>query len=270
LRSTTICQSKDSNGNGVPDEDPRVPLDEKRFGWKPNMGGDCLKRLMAGVRTAGHPGGVDTDFRGQPHQLNEGELYWINRNVPRGQPVLDGRLVSGEWQELYSVPNLTTPREARDLKAVLYAGWDDQNYYLAIKSNRPVIAGFDLDAANDGWFHGRDNLRFTVRPPGSGKKLEANGAIWDFLNNRINEHDGQLWYRHAYKPGDIRAATGEQDGWHVIECAVPARPGIRIAPGLGAQFALRANLSEMSEKNALHTSFFDGEEFVYDLKCVSK
>jgi hypothetical protein len=197
-------------------------------------------------------------------------LYWINRNVPRGQPVLDGRLVSGEWQELYSVPNLTTPREARDLKAVLYAGWDDQNYYLAIKSNRPVIAGFDLDAANDGWFHGRDNLRFTVRPPGSGRKLEANGAIWDFLNNRINEHDGQLWYRLAYKPGDIRAATGEQDGWHVIECAVPARPGIRIAPGLGAQFALRANLSEMSEKNALHTSFFDGEEFVYDLKCVSK
>lgn len=231
LRSTTISQSIDANGNGVPDDDPRVPMDEKRFGWQASQGGDCLKRLMAGLRLPGYPGGTDTDFEGKVHLLNEGEPYWIDRTVPRAKVVLDGRIAGKEWKELYSVPNLTTPPEARGLKAKLYAAWDEQNYYFAIKSNRPVSAGFDLDAANDGWFHGRDNLRFSVRPPLAGGKLEANGAIWDFLNNRLNS---QLWYRDAYKPGDIRTAMGEHDGWYVMECAVPRGRRLALPPGPGA------------------------------------
>jgi hypothetical protein len=268
LRSTTICQSVDADANGVPDDDPRVPLDEKRFGWRPSLGGDCLARLMAGVRMAGYPGGTDTDFRGQVHQLNPGELYWINRRVPKAAVVLDGRLADGEWSELYSVPNLTTPAEARGWQAVLYAGWDERHYYFAVKSNRPAIAGFDLDAANDGWFHGRDNLRFTVRPPLGGRPLEASGAIWDFLDNRLHDHGGQHWYRDAYKPGDIQAAGGEHDGWHILECAIPARPEIGIAPRAGARFALRVYLSAANDAPPRHTSFFDGEEFLYDLQCA--
>jgi streptogramin lyase len=271
LRSTTICQSRDDNGNGVPDDDPRVPLDERRFGWKASLGGDCLKRLMAGVRTPGYPRGTDTDFQGKVHPLNEGELYWIDRTIPKAKVALDGRIAEGEWKELYSIPNLTTSPETRGLKATLYAAWDERRYCFAIKSNRRVIAGFDLDAANDGWFHGRDNLRFSVRPPMAGRGLEASGAIWDFLGDRMNLHDGQLWYRDAYRPGDIQAAVGQQDGWHVIECAVPARPEIRIAPGPGACFGLRAYVwSDAPEAPLPQTSFFDGEEFVYDLRCVER
>jgi len=134
-----------------------------------------------------------------------------------------------------------------------------------------VIAGFDLDAANDGWFHGRDNLRFSVRPPTKGRPPEAGGSIWDFLNDRINLHNGQHWYKDAYKPGDIKAATGEQDGWHLIECAVPARSEERIVPGRGRQFALRVYLwSDTAGKPIPQTNFFDGEDFVYDLLCVNR
>ena len=268
LRTTTICTSADANSNGVPDYDRRVPMDEKRFGWVASMGGDCLKRLMAGVRTPGYFGGADTDFQGKVHNLNEGELYWVDRKIPRGKVVLDGRLADGEWQEFYSIPNVTTPPPYRGLKARLYVAWDDANYYFAVKSERPVIAGFDLDAANDGWFHGRDNLRFSVRPASGDRPVEASGAIWDFLGNKMNPHDGQLWYRDAYKPGDIRAAVGEQDGWYVIECAVPARPDIGIAPGRNARFALRATVWSDAEPRIPRTDFFDGEDFVYDLTCA--
>lgn len=270
LRTSVIQTSADANGNGVPDDDPRVPLDEKRFGWTPAMGGDCLTRLMAGIRTPGHPRGTDTDFEGKVHKLNEGELHWINPRIPKGRITLDGALAKGEWRELYSLPNLTTPKTQRGLKARLFAAWDRGHYYFAIQSNRPVIAGFDLDGANDGWFHGRDNLRLSVRPPTAGRTLEASGAIWDFLGNKINLHNGQHWYRDAYKPGDIRAAAGEQDGWHVLECAVPARPDIGIAPGPRARFALRAYLWwDQPDAPLPQTSFLDGESFVYDLECAA-
>ena len=269
LQTTTIRRSADTNGNGVPDDDPRVPLDEKRFGWKASMGGDCLQRLMAGVRMPGYPGGTDTDFEGKVHKLNEGELYWIDRKVCKSTPALDGRLAAGEWRELYSIPNLCTPKAARGLKAKLYAAWDKGHYYFAVKSDKQVIAGFDLDGANDGWFHGRDNLRFSVRPPMAGRKLEAGGAIWDFLNNRINLHKGQHWYRDAYKPGDIRAATGKHDGGYVLECAVPARPDVGIAPGAKARFAVRPYLwSDLREAPIPQTGFLDGEDFIYNLQCV--
>jgi hypothetical protein len=269
LRTATIHTSADVNGNGVPDDDPQVPLDEKRFGWTAAMGGDCLKRLMAGIRTAGYPGGTDTDFDGKVHKLNEGELYWIDRRIPRVKPVLDGRLAEGEWKEFYSMPNLSTPEGLRALKARLYLAWDDGNYYFAVTSSRPVTAGLDLDGANDGWFHGRDNLRLSVRPAASGTTAEASGAVWDFLGNKMNVHDGQLWYRDAYKPGDIRAASGEQEGWYVLECAVPARAAIGIAPARKARFGLRARLwSDAADPRIPPTDFFDGEDFVYDLTCV--
>ena len=98
------------------------------------------------------------------HALNEGELTWIDRKIPKGKITLDGNLGPGEWKELYSLPNVATPETLRGLKAKLYLAWDEKNYYFAVVSDKQVLAGFDLDAANDGWFHGRDNLRFSVRP----------------------------------------------------------------------------------------------------------
>lgn len=269
LKKSVICQSADANGNGVPDDDPRVPLDEKRFGWTAKMGGDCLKRLMAGGRTPGYPRGTDTDFEGKVHTLNEGELYWIDRKIPKGKITLDGKLAPGEWKEFYSLPNVATPETLRGLKAKLYLAWDEKNYYFAVVSDKQVLAGFDLDAANDGWFHGRDNLRFSVRPAMDGRQLEAAGSIWDFLNDAIQPTG--LWYREAYKPGDIVAATGEHDGWFVIECAVPARPDVRIAPGRGAQFGLRAYVWSDTQEDAIpQTNFLDGEDFIYDLTCAPR
>ena len=268
LKKGVLSESTDANGNGVPDDDPRVPLDEKRFGWDADMGGDCFARIMAGGRTPGYPGGTDTDFDGKVHKLNEGELYWIDRETPQGKITLDGKLADGEWREFYSIPNLVTHKSQRGLKAKLFLAWDKDNYYFALKSDKRIAAGFDLDGGNDGWFHGRDNLRFSIRPAMGGRELEAGGQIWDFLNNRINLHNGQHWYREAYQPGDIRAATGEQDGWHIIECAVPARPDIGIAPGQGNQFALRPYVwNDLPEEAIPQIGFFDGEDFIYNLEC---
>ena len=269
LRTAVLNQSADTNANGVPDDDPRVPLDEKRFGWNAGLGTDCMARIRAGIRDICIPGDRDTDFDGKVHKLNPGELNWVDRRIPKAAPTLDGRLANGEWREVYSIPNVTTPARCRGLKGRLFVAWDDGQYYFAVQTDRPAVAAFDLDGANDGWFHGRDNLRFSVRPPSGGRKIEATGAIWDFLNDRINLHKGQHWYRDAYGPGDIRAAAGRQVGWYVIECAVPARPDVRIAPGPSARFALRARVSPADPKAPFDpTDFFDGEEFLYNLQCA--
>jgi hypothetical protein len=67
----------------------------------------------------------------------------------------------------------------------------------------------------------------------------ADGAIWDFLNDTLNVRDGQLWYRNAYRTGDIAAASVKDGNFWVLACAVPARPAVGIAPGLGVRCALR-------------------------------
>lgn len=268
LKKSILRSSADGNGNGVPDDDPAVPLDERRFGWTEALGGDCMRRMMAGVRTPGFPGGTDTDFEGRVRRLVEGELHWIDRRIARSTPALDGRIADGEWTELNSIPNLTTPEELRGLRARLFAAWDEGTIYLAVSTSRRSSAGFDLDAANDGWFHGRDNLRLSARPDGPPPGAAADGAIWDFLGDTLNDHGGQLWWRGAYAAGDLRAAAGEADGWHVIECAVPARPEVGIRPGPGARFGLRAWVQAEAPDPAPPTGFLDGEDFVWDLECV--
>jgi hypothetical protein len=283
MRRTVLHQSADANESGVPDDDLAVPLDKKRFGWTREMGGDCLKRVMAGVRLPGYPGDTDTDFEGHKHKLNEGEPYWVVREAHKGTPLLDGKIDEKEWKEFYSVPNMTTPAAQRDLKAKLYVAWDDKNFYFAIKSDKQVIAGIDLDAANNGWFHGRDNLRLTLRPGVGGKPPTADGSIWDFINDQINPK-GELWYAGAYKPGDIKVATGQQDGWYVIECAVPERPNVnepaslkpaaepqlQIMPGKGRKFAFRAYMWTENPNPSPQTGFLDGEDFIYTIVCVEK
>jgi len=268
IKKGVINQSIDADGNGVPDDDPRVPLDQKRFGWTKKMGGDCFKRIMAGGRTPGYPKGTFTDFEGRTHKLNVGELNWVNRKIAKATPTLDGKLGKGEWKELYLLPNVPTPKPPQGLKAKVYVAWDDGHYYIAVKSNRQAVLGFDLDANNDGWFHSRDNLRCSVRPATDKKKDEVWAAIWDFYKNRIQPTG--LWYKKAYKPGDIKAATGKDGDWYVVEVAIPARPKVKIAPGKGAKFGLRVYLSNAVKGQDFNVGFFDGEDFVYDLTCTEK
>ncbi|MGQ9592433.1 MAG: family 16 glycoside hydrolase, partial [Planctomycetota bacterium] len=267
LKTSALRSSLDRNGNGVPDDDPSVPLDERRFGWTEAMGGDCLRRILAGVRTPGFSGSEDVDFEGRRYRLNEGELYWTDRKVRRSTPSLDGRISEGEWTEIAFLPNLATPRDRRGVRARLFTAWDEGHYYVAVRASRKVHATFDLDGANDGWFHGRDNLRFSVRPEGPAPGARAEGAIWDFLHDTLHVHDGQHWWRGAYAPGDILAAAGEEGGSWVLECAVPARKEIGIRPRLGAKFALNARISSDPPDELPPTPFLDGEDFLYDLSC---
>jgi hypothetical protein len=272
LKKGVIHQSVDSNGSGVPDDDPLVPMDKKRFGWTKEMGGDCMKRLMAGVRIFAYPGDSFTDFEGRTHKLVEGELFWVNRDIRRASPKMDGSFDEKEWTETSCVPAVFTPKQAADLHAKLYLAWDDKYYYFCVKSNKPVGVSMHLDAANDGWFHGRDNLFYNFNPAtATSPKATAGGpGIWDFKNSTMNIHNNELWYRDAYKPGDILAADGAKDGWYYVMSAVPARPDCGIEPKLNAKFAVRADLYPMVPGAFPGVSFWDGEQFAYDLLCVEK
>ena len=60
---------------------------------------------------------------------------------------------------------------------------------------------------------------------------------------------------------------GEHDGWHVVECAVPARPDIGIAPGKRARFALRVYLWwDPPDAPVPQSNFLDGGAFVCGLE----
>ena len=68
----------------------------------------------------------------------------------RRTPVLDGVVEDGEWDPFLQV-------QQGDFSATAYANWDEGNLYIAVTGGKPTDSMITLDAAHDGWFHGKDN-----------------------------------------------------------------------------------------------------------------
>jgi len=129
----------DSDGDGLPDEDPRVPLDEARFGSDPllvDSDGDGLgdiDELRAGLYSPSDPRQTDSDGDG----LNDGSDPW---------PLSDftGVIPHGETPALLA----TGPRSRQAVKAIeLAACWNEDALTLAITTSAPSDVFIDLDGS---------------------------------------------------------------------------------------------------------------------------
>ena len=157
----------DSDGDGLPDNDPALPFDEARLGTDPtrkDTDGDGLNDLdeaTAGTFRGTDPRNPDTD--GDGARDGEDKLP-LNRAfsgialLAKGPPRIDGRIEAGEWQEVGSI---------RNPEIVVSASWDAEHLYFAARAPRPVRVSFELDGANNGWFLEDDNAFAEVELNGS-------------------------------------------------------------------------------------------------------
>lgn len=147
----SLGQTKDADHDGVPDDDPSLPFDERSLNGSPSKkdsdddGLADLDEVMAGTSLGTKLNNRDTDDDGLIDGLDPQPLYEFNGAVKRG---IASTYVGSIQQN--------------DLVAEVYAGWDDRYFYVRYEADRPAHILIQIDANADGWFHGFDNIQSRI------------------------------------------------------------------------------------------------------------
>lgn len=240
LKYGDVWTSPDSDGDGIPDNDKRAPLDEVRFRSNPNMrdtdydGLSDMEEVLASnwifemLPAASNaradyrmpdPTDPDTDDDGIPDGFDPYPLYAVQSSVPRAvnPPVIDGRIEPDRWVELYTFT-------AGEFRATLFAAWDENKLYLAYRFYQEIPRFyFQLDMDDDGWYVGKDNYEVSVSHAGSDWTLAdawvnncAEKKKWPFRDDNLGRDVG------------IELASGIHDSLYEIELSVPRRPDVGL------------------------------------------
>jgi hypothetical protein len=226
-----VCIAADRDNDGLPDNDPRVPLDERRFGSsasKADTDGDGLSdraEAMAGIFGGSNPRSRDTDRDGVVDAKDPWPLDAAAQARPRKTPNIDGILSPDEWTPL-------APIRGSRLRGETFLNWDENGVYIAARVSEPCTLEIHLTPENGALFGDR--------------KLEM----------RVNAQDASAGggpVPVSQGKGSYALAKKGADGSVVIEVAVPRNPSIGLAPqmyqamGLGLQFYNRNDWTSVFE-----------------------
>ncbi|MFP4058382.1 MAG: hypothetical protein ACLF0G_16060 [Candidatus Brocadiia bacterium] len=253
-----VLSAEDADGDGIPDDDPRLPLDEQRFASRPDRAdtdGDGLddmgevlasrwvtalnaplRKRLPGKWPRPDPTNPDSDGDGVPDGDDPYPLYPFQPRVPRGTAQVDGTLA--EWGE--------EPHYWLDHARVKLRGWTrwDRDYlYYAFAIEGPwrkLTLVVDQDA--DGFYVGGDNV-YAEFVPAEGGARKANVRMhycnlgrWPWFDN---EH-------RFVKPEVFPFASGRSGGRAVLEFACPRNEmcGLSLRAGEEVGMALYIGIPE--------------------------
>ena len=157
---------RDSDQDGLGDCDSVLPYDEVRMNSDPTEtdtdkdGLDDLKEYLDGLYYPSDSNDTDTDKDG----LRDGEdpypIIPYNKSIPRllTEPTIDGVLEEDEWTYWGSG---TVDSEDPEFQVTAYAGWRDDAFYFAFKTNKKCSFTMEIDgSAWSGPWHGGDYFKF--------------------------------------------------------------------------------------------------------------
>lgn len=128
--------TRDSDADGLPDDDPRLPMDERRWGSDPAVadtdadGLDDLHELTVGLFAGSDPRLADTDGDGSPDGADAQPLLLVSPSIAYGAP-----------QALAAGPDPRLPEVA------LFAGWTETELALRVELPAPASLHLDLDGS---------------------------------------------------------------------------------------------------------------------------
>lgn len=253
----------DNDEDGVVDDDPNCPLDEKRFGTspaKPDTDGDGVGDLaevlfsrwatefpVDGARViANHfrpsPSRVDTDRDSIPDSLDANPLCPLEDRIRRLDITVDGRISQGEWDY---APSLSIAENAYN--GVLRVAWNRACLFFSLTGSGPAVAQgppsirIRLDGTAEGFLRGSDHLTLLFEPDSDGSftvRLEE-GAF------------GLLFGTCASSTTPWTGVSRTTGFWTMVQDALQAEIAIPRSPEIG-----------------LH--LFGGEETAFDFEILPK
>ena len=157
---------RDSDLDGLADNDPVLPIDEVRMSSDPTKtdtdmdGLDDLKEYLVGLYYPSDANDPDTDKDGLKDGDDPYPIIPYNKSIPRllVEPTIDGFIEEGEWTYWGSG---TGDSEDPEFEVTAYAGWRDDALYLAFKTNKKCSFTMEVDgSAWSGPWHGGDYFKF--------------------------------------------------------------------------------------------------------------
>ncbi|MFC1724808.1 hypothetical protein ACFL4T_04210 [candidate division KSB1 bacterium] len=174
LKFGELVITDDEDNDGIPDDDESVPLDEKRLSSSPirkdtdNDGiGDLDEVLFSNWIKEGvadtYPGDIpdlnnkDTDNDNIPDGSDPYPLYPVNPEIRSKTINFDGEIETGEWKEFADI-------KMDDFIAKAFVNWDNDFLYFGFKMDNRVSFKIQIDADDNGWFLGKDNILVKYKP----------------------------------------------------------------------------------------------------------
>jgi hypothetical protein len=263
--------ASDKDGDGIPDDDPRVPLDEKRLGSSP-MSEDTdsdglldLEEVLASTWAHGMFSDVrrrvevdyirpdlrkaDSDGDGIRDGLDKYPIYPYSTEIAQGTATIDGKLDewTGEPQIKFSAQGVTVEvwsrwnnasnnpsHEPDETDAVFYAVRMTGDW-----SNLSAI--FDLEA--NGLFVGNDNLHLDfAHDAKKGAELKNVKLEPGYVAQEVKESDD-------FTSDDLRLASAINGDQQVLEFAIPKRDviGLSLKPDEEIGLMLHVGLPDKRE-----------------------
>ncbi len=190
--------TRDQDGDGIPDADARFPFDEKRLGSSPrrtDTDGDGVKdadELLFSnwiVDGVGETYGAPARFPNLNRQDTDNDGLSDGADPLPLTPVADfWRLKTDENEAASPWAQLNDPR----VEAKIWVSVDSSRWQWRIQMNRNLPLKLQVDACNNGWFLGQDNLIFKVSETKSGeirKRCVLLNASrfdrWPYNDNRL-------------------------------------------------------------------------------------
>ena len=215
----------DTDGDDLADSDPRVAMDEARFGSTVGMADSDMDGLSDGreydhqVYTSLDPGNPDTDGDGRLDGADPQPLYAIPDLIAytASPPVLDGS-VEPKWSTLRTGYFFT--RQASDFGFEAYANFDANYLYLAFRSTRPsMYYRLALDGSGDLGRYESD-----VRHPDADPGDRATWYADVYAEGNHIEISPFSPVASVYDVGAIpgsQVETGSSGGWYTTEVRIP-------------------------------------------------
>jgi hypothetical protein len=223
----------DNDGDGMADNDPRVPMDEIRFGSNPNLtdtdndGLADLAEYFAGTQSSADPTNPDTDNDG----LTDGDDVYPVSNFAKlnektsGTVVVDGVMGAAEgWHPMVSEPFFSMIPGAT---LSTFTTWDDNNFYFTFQSNQQLKYFLQMDASGEDGVHQSD-VRF---PGGNYANLNENswGDSYFETAELVIRSDGAQVYLKEMPIAGSQVSTTFVGGIYTTEIRLPQN----IGPGYG-------------------------------------
>nr|MDO8117794.1 hypothetical protein [Candidatus Sigynarchaeota archaeon] len=186
----------DVDADGVPDSG-EVPITEDSIGSDATHddsdadGLSDLKEVMAGIHACSDPSNNDTDGDGILDGDDLYPLYAIETTVAFGNFTIDP-VIEIEVVDLFNSSRLPEFSSGNTTIVVL-GSWDETGLNLIVNATSNIDrVVFDLDLANDGWFHGRDNVELTCFLD-NGSMLNHSVKTWVCDENTIEVLGMPAW-----------------------------------------------------------------------------
>lgn len=245
-----VSTTRDEDGDGVPDDDPSLPFDERRWGSDParaSTAGDGisdLRRLMFsnwGPATLESVNNARIDLlRPDPRKTDQSGLGipdaekrepcipWLEQ-IPFGSPDLSKSLADGP---AWSSKRGRFRRE--QFEGGVYMAWDETGLYMGFSfAQKPIEFQITTDLVGDGFFAGQDNYVLTIDCRGDQASVKAfhvlNGAQnrWPFADTELVPLDS------------LRVESSFEPSWSQVRIKLPwhLKSGLTCRPGDTYRFA---------------------------------